>query len=157
VHAPIPAGQKEIISYWGWPDESKSWNWDGNEGNLFQVSVYTRCEKVRLELNGKIIATKDVSDKTNLTAKFDVAYQPGELVAIGLTNNKEVVRQSLKTTGLPTQLKITAEPGLLPLGQNDLAYFNIEVLDENGMLVPDVENEVEFDISGPCKLQAVAN
>ena len=157
VHAPISAGRKEIISFWGWPDEMKSWNWEGKKGTPLQVSVYTRCDKVRIELNGKIIGTKDVSDKTNLTAKFDVAYQPGELVAIGLTNNKEVVSQSLKTTGLPTQLKITAEPGLLPLGQNDLAYFNIEVLDENGKLVPDAENEVEFDISGPCKLQAVAN
>jgi beta-galactosidase len=157
VHTPIPAGRKEIISFWGWPDEMKSWNWDGKEGTPLQVSIYTRCEKVRLELNGKIIGTKDVSEKTNLTAKFDVPYQPGELVAIGLNDGKEIIRQSLKTTGLPTQLKITAEPGLLPLGQNDLAYFNIEVLDENGLLVPDAENKVEFDISGPYKLQAVAN
>ncbi len=157
VHTPIPAERKEIISFWGWPDEVKCWNWEGNEGNLLQVSVYTRCEKVRLELNGEVIATKNVSDATKLTARFEVPYHPGELVAIGLTNGKEIVRQSLKTTGSPNQLKITAEPDILPPGQNDLAYFNVEVLDENGMLVLNAENKIEFDISGPCILQAVAN
>ncbi len=157
VHSPIPAKRKEIISYWGWPDEMKSWNWEGNEGTPLGISVYTRCEKVRLELNGQVIGTKDVSDKTKLTARFDVPYQPGELLAIGITDEKEVVRQSIKTTGLPNQLKVTAEPHVLPMGQNDLAYFNIEVLDENGMLVPNAKNKVEFEISGPCKLQSVAS
>jgi beta-galactosidase len=157
VHSPIPEGRKEIVSFWGWPDEMKSWNWEGNEGTPLQVSVYSRCQQVQLELNGKVIGTKDISEETNLTAKFEVPYQPGELVAIGLNDGKEVVRQTLKTTGKPNQLKITAEAGVLPAGQNDLAYFNIEVLDENGLLVPDAEVPVEFEISGPCTLQAVAS
>jgi beta-galactosidase len=157
VHAPIPVNQTETISMWGWPNEMKSWNWKGNEGTPMQVSVYTRCDEVHLELNGKEIGTKKVSDLTNLTARFHVPYQPGELVAIGFTDGKEVARQSLKTSGAPNQIKITAEPGVLPLGQNDLAYFNVEILDENGFLVPDAENKVDFEISGPCKLQAVAN
>ena len=157
VHTPIPAGRKEIVSFWGWPDEMKSWNWENNEGIPLQVSVYSRCQQVQLELNEKVIGTKDISEETNLTAKFNVPYQPGELVAIGLNDGKEVVRQTLKTTGKPNQLKITAETGILPVGQNDLAYFNIEVLDENGLLVPDAEIPVEFSISGPCTLQAVAS
>ncbi len=157
VHAPIPAGRKEVVSFWGWPDEMKSWNWEGNEGTPLQVSVYTRCDKVRLELNGEVIGTKNVSEETKLTARFDVPYQPGELVAIGLTDEEEVARQTLITTGKPYQLKITAEDGVLPAGQNDLAYFNVEVLDENGILVPNAKNNVEFEISGPYKIQAVAS
>lgn len=157
VHAPIPAGRKEVVSFWGWPNEMKSWNWEGNEGTPLQVSVYSRCSQVRLELNSIVIGTKDVSEETRLTAQFDVPYQPGELVAIGLNDGKEVARQTLKTTGKPNQIKITAEPGVLPTGQNDLTYFNIEVLDENGLIVPNAEILVEFEISGSCKLQAVAN
>ena len=157
VHTPIPAGRKEVVSFWGWPDETKSWNWDGNEGIPLQVSVYSRCQQVQLELNGKVFGTKDISEETNLTAKFNVPYQPGELVAIGLNDGKEVVRQTLKTTGKPAQLKISAEANTFPGVQNDLAYFNIEVLDENGLLVPDAEIPVEFEISGGGKLQAVAS
>jgi beta-galactosidase len=164
VHSPIPRGAAEVISRWGWPDEMKSWNlptdqagWVGNEGTPLQVSVYSRCQQVRLELNGEVIGIKSISEDTKLTATFEVPYQPGELVAIGLNDGKEVTRQTLKTTGKPYKIQVTAEPGVLPSGQNDLAYFNVEVLDENGLLVPNAEIPVKFEISGPCKLQAVAN
>jgi beta-galactosidase len=157
VHAPIPIGRKEIVSFWGWPEEWKSWNWAGNEGNPMQVSVYSRCDEVRLELNGNVIGTKKVSEETKLTAQFEVPYQPGELVAVGLKNGNEVTRQTLKTTGKPAQLKITAEENMLTDVEPDLAYFNVEVLDENGLLVPNAEIPVEFEISGGGKLQAVAS
>lgn len=157
VHSPIPAGRKEILSMWGWPDEWKSWNWKGNEGILLQVSVYSRCQQVRLELNGKVVGTKDVSEETKLTAKFDVPYQPGELVAIGLNDEKEIARQMLKTSGKPAKLNITAEKNNFPGIKNDLAYFNVEVLDEKGIQVPDATIPVRFSIEGGAKLQAIAN
>ena len=103
VHSPIPEGDKEWISRWGWPEEWKSWNWPGNEGKTMQVSVYSNYEEIRLELNGKEIGTKKVSDETKLTARFELEYQPGELVAIGFKDGKEVERQSLKTTGKPAK------------------------------------------------------
>jgi beta-galactosidase len=53
VHKPIPAGKKELVSPWGFPDELKSWNWQGHEGEKIQVHVYTRSKSVRLELNGR--------------------------------------------------------------------------------------------------------
>lgn len=173
VHAPIPEGRKEVISMWGWPEELKSWNWEGNENKLLQVSVYSRYDAVRLELNGEVIGTKAISEEfpsttqmenpaqsreiTALTARFEVPFQPGELVAIGFKDGKEVERQTLKTTGNPAQLKITDERETVLTGSGDLAYFNVEVLDENGWLVPDAEIPIEFNIQGKCKLQAVGN
>ena len=157
VHAPIPEGRKEIISNWGWPNELKSWTWEGLEGTPLQVSVYSRCDEVRLELNGELIGTKPVSEETKLTARFDVPYQPGELVAVGLKNGQETVRQVLKTAGKPASLKITAEREIVSASYNDLAYFNVEVLDENGLLVPHAEIPVEFAIDGIGTLQAVGN
>ncbi len=157
VHAPIPKGETEEVSFWGWPNEVKSWNWKGSEGVPLQVSVYSRCNEVRLELNGEIIGTKPVSEETKLTAKFTVPYRAGELVAVGLSGGKEVARQVLKTTGSPAKLKITAERKTVLANKNDLAYFNVEVLDENGLLVPDAKIPVEFDVRGSYKLQAVGN
>jgi beta-galactosidase len=157
VHNPIPEGRKEIVSMWGWPEERKSWNWEGNEGKPLRVSVYMRCQEVRLELNGKVIGSKKVSDETKLTAHFEVPYHPGELTAIGLINGNEVARQTLSTTGMPFALKVTPENELMSANTNDLAYFNIEVVDENGLLVPNAEVPVEFEIQGSGHLQAVAN
>ncbi|MDX1284505.1 MAG: hypothetical protein R3182_05820 [Draconibacterium sp.] len=74
-----------------------------------------------------------------------------------MKNGQEVTRQSLKTTGLPARLKITAENNKVFATSQDLAYFNVEVLDENGLLVPNVEIPVEFNIKEKCKLQAVGN
>lgn len=157
VHAPIPEGRTEVVSFWGWPDECKSWNLTGSEGKLVLVSVYSRCDSVKLELSGKLIGIKPVSEATKLTTQFIVPYEPGELTAIGLTGGQEVVRQTLKTTGKPAQLTIIEEPGAAPSGQNDLVYYNVEVLDENGLLVNDAQISVEFEITGDGKIQAVAN
>ena len=33
----------------------RSWTWPGQEGKPMQVTVYSRCDSVRLELNGKVI------------------------------------------------------------------------------------------------------
>lgn len=157
VHAPVPEGRKEVVSRWGWPDESKCWNWEGQEGKLLQVTVYSRCSEVRLELNEKIIGSKEVSDETKLTARFEVPYEAGELLAIGLKDGKELVRQVLKTTGKPSVIKIIAEQETVSSTENDLAYFNIEVQDENGLLVPNVDLPLVFSVQGNGRLQAVGN
>ena len=66
VHAPVPEGKTEKISYWGWPDEYPHWNWNGNEDKLLQVSVYTKGDAVRLELNGRVIGIRKFRLKQNL-------------------------------------------------------------------------------------------
>ena len=157
VHAPIPEGRKEEVSFWGWPNEWKNWNWQGSEGKLLQVSVYTRGDEVKLELNGQDLGTKPVSADTKLTATFDVPYQPGEITAIGLLKGKEIARQSLITTGKPARLNVVAERDSVMTSYSDLAYFNVQVLDENGLPVPDAEVLVEFNIEGAGTLQAVEN
>ena len=136
----------------------KSWNLPaGQEETPLQVSVYTRCDEVRLELNGEIIGTKPVSENTKLTVRFDVPYQPGELVTVGLKNGQETARKVLKTAGKPARLKITAERETVSASPGDLVYFNVEELDETGLLVPCAEIHVEFAIEGIGTLQAVGN
>ena len=121
-----------------------------------KISVYSRCQQIRLELNGKVMGTKEVSEKTKLTAQFEVPYGPGELIAVGLSEGKEVARQVLKTTGAPHHLKVTPEKEALSVKDDELAYFNVEIQDENGLTVPNVQIPVNLEISGG-KLQAVAN
>ncbi len=156
VHEPVPEGDSEVVSFWGWPNEWKNWNWEGNEGKPIQVNVYSNCDEVRLELNGKEIATKPVSHDTKLTAKFEFPYQPGELIATGLKEGKEVTKQMLKTAGKPAQIKISAEENIIGKLQ-ELQWFNVEILDENGLLVPNVTLPIEFEIEGDAGIQAVGN
>ena len=133
---PFPTGQRERVSGWGWPDEAQSWNWPGQEGKPLQVAVYSRCDSVRLELNGKVIGEKPVSAATKLTAKFDVPYAPGELRAIGLVNGKAVANTVLKTSGAPRKLKLIADREKIRADRNDLSYVTVEVVDAAGQRVP---------------------
>jgi beta-galactosidase len=148
---------KEIVSYWGWPDEQQSWNWTGNEGQNIGVNVYSNYPEVRLELNGKVIGTKPVSAETKLTATFEVPYEPGELKAIGLKDGKEMETKTLKTTGKPAKIRLSADRSELKANRNDLSYVTVDVLDENGLLVPNANVTVQFGISGEGELAAVEN
>ncbi len=154
VHAPIPAGLSETLSWWGWPDEAQSWSWPGQEGKPLQVSVYSRCDTVRLELNGKVVGEKPVSAATKLTVHFDVPYAAGELRAFGLIGGKLVAQTTLKTTGAPTAIRLTADRTTIRADRNDLSYVTVEVVDANGQRVPNADNVVRFSVSGAGELAA---
>jgi len=157
VHAPLPAGKKEGISMWGWPSEYQSWTWPGEEGDTLQVSVYSHCQEVRLELNGKVIGQKQTSDKTRLTAEFTVPYSPGELKAIGIINGKEVATKVFKTAGKPSHLILTADRTHINADRNDLAYVSVEVRDKDENLIPNTDITVKFIVSGGGELLASGN
>jgi len=157
VHSPIPSGMKELVSYWGWPDEQQSWNWAGSEGQKLQVNVYSNYPEVRLELNGKVIGTKPISSETKLTAAFDVPYEAGELKAIALKDGKEMESKILKTTGNPAKIRLTADRSELKANRNDLSYVTVEVVDETGALIPNANLPIRFKVEGAGELAAVEN
>ncbi len=157
VHTPIPDGLTEKVSGWGWPDESRSWTWPGHEGKMLQVAVYSRCESVRLELNGKVIGEKPVSDATKLTAKFDVPYEPGELRAVGLTGGKPVASTILHTAGEPKEIRLTADRPAIRADRNDLSFVTVEVVDRDGNVVPTAAIPIRFTVTGAGGLAATGS
>ncbi len=157
VHAPIPAGLAENLSGWAWPDEAASWSWPGQEGKTLQVSVYSRCERVRLELNDKVLGEQPVSEATKLTAKFEVPYQPGELRALGLIGGKVVAETKLETVGAPKKLKLSVDRERIRADRADLAYVSVEVVDSRGRRVPYAEVAVRFTVEGAGELAGHAS
>jgi beta-galactosidase len=156
VHTPIPAGRREIVSDWGWPDELPYYYFPGSEGSPVQVKVYTRYPQVRLELNGKTIDQKNVS-ADNLTAAFEINYQPGILKAIALSNGKDVDSVVLQTPGKATKIRLTADRNRIKNNRNDLAYVTVEIVDAEGKLVPGAAIPLQFLISGNGEIAATAS
>ena len=157
VHTPIPVGMVETYSYWGWPDEYQSWNWNGIEGKLMDVRVFTKCPVVRLELNGKVIGGQTIDTTTGITANFIVPYEPGVLKAVALNNGNEVAFKELKTTGKPARVVLTADRPLIKANRNDLAYVKVEITDDQGNVVPDANIPVTFSISGVGEIAGSGN
>lgn len=156
VHSPMPAGTKETVTNWGWPDEHQSWSWPGAEGKPLQVRVFSRSPLVRLELNGKLIGEQRLPDST-ITATFTVPYQPGLLKATGFENNKAAYSVALKTVGKPHHLRLVADRSGLRSGRTDLAYVTVEVVDQEGNHIPSAVVPVSFQLTGVGELAGVGN
>jgi beta-galactosidase len=122
-----------------------------------KVYVYTKCDEVRLELNGKILETQKAKQDSKFTFIFNVPYESGELKAVALTDGKEVAIKSIKTTGSVEKVKIIPDRPEITADRNDLAYLTIELVDKNGSMVPNAETNVRFSVDGEAEIAAVGN
>jgi beta-galactosidase len=158
VHRPIPAGKTEIVSPWGFPDELKSWSWEGYEGEKMQVHVYTRSQLVKLELNGKVIGEQTVDENKSITATFEVPYEEGTLTAHCFDNGKETASQSIKTVGKPAAIRMIADRSTIKANRNDLSYVMTEIIDTVGNVIPYADDIiVNFEISGNGEIAGVGS
>ncbi len=148
VHAPIPEGQQERVSQWGWPNEWASWNWAGSDGKNMDVRVFSRYPLIRLELNGKIIDERKSGEDTKFIATFKVPYQAGTLKAIAVKDGKEVASKTLTTTGKPAKIMLMPDRSNLRANRNDLSYIKIEITDAGGNIIPDADTPVKLSVSG---------
>ena len=159
VGKPLQEGYFESVSYWGWPTEYPEWNWKGSEDKPLDVRVFTRYPAARLYLNGSLLEEKAVSteQKTKYTALFSVNYQPGELKAVGIESGEEKESVIIRTTGMPANIRLTPDRAQIKNSRNDLAYIRIELIDEDGLIVPDADGQVQLSISGQGEIAAAGN
>ena len=157
VHSPVPEGKRELVSAWGWPDEIPSWNWSGNEGRMMDVRVFTSYPAIRIELNGRIIDEKQLTDTSRLILNFKVPYEPGVLKAVALNNGIEVASKELITTDAPAKIRLTADRTTINAYRNDLSYIMVEITDARGNRIPDATIPVTFKVSGIGEIAGSGN
>ena len=134
-----------------WPTY-ESWTWKGWEGKPVEVEVYTHQPKVKLYLNDQLIGTKEVNRNTEYKAVFTIPYQKGTLRAEA---GEESV--TLKTAGEPARLKLTPDRTVMRADGQSLTYIIVEVVDQDGNLVPEAEIPCEATVKGTGKLLAFAS
>ena len=146
------------IAGWGWYDEYASWTWPGSEGKTREVHVYANTPRVRLLLNGRDLGTKPAGRAAQFTAVYNVPYEPGALVAVGLNDaGHEVERWTLITAGAPAQIRLTPDRKTIAADGQDLSYVSIEVLDAAGNLCPNAANLLKFSLAGAGQIAGVGN
>jgi len=144
-------------SKWHWQDHVAEWNWEGYENQPIEVNVYSGHEKAELFLNGKSLGIKETNRKNQFMVTWLVPYQNGELKVVGYDGDAEKATHVLQTAQTPVQLKLSADRSEIQADGQDLSFITIEILDENGVRNPNSENLVNFEISGPGKIVAVAS
>lgn len=156
VHPPVAKGKREVVNGWGWPNELLSWNWKGREGQTMTVNVYSRAPKVRLYKDDILVGEKDVNPE-NYTASFEVTYTAGELRAVNVMRNKETASTTLKTTGIPSAIRLVADRGKIEANKNDLSFVKIEIVDNGGNVVPDAAIPLKIECNGKGQVVASGN
>lgn len=169
VHVPVPAGDTEVMLPWAWPDERSSWTWPGAEGTPLTVSVYTRAEAVRLELDGVSLGEQAIPFERGpagisaarpvaaLVARFEVPYAPGVLRAVALAGGVAVATKTLSTAGAASRIVLRPERPGVSADRDDLAHVQVLAVDANGQLDPNTAVEIDLAVSGPGELIAAGS
>ncbi len=131
------------------------WTWPGKEGVIIPVWTYSNAEEVELLFNGESLGKKSNNGKMNLS--WDVPYAPGTLKAIATSKGNVVAEQTVSTTSEPSGIEIIADKRFLKADGESCVHLEINVLDANGNFVPNANNLIEFEISGPVKNIGVDN
>jgi beta-galactosidase len=150
------AKNKEACSFWAWPKVDHHWNHQ-TEGDTMAVHVYTNVPDVELKLNGQSLGAKhwNIDDEAFLV--WNVPFKKGVLEAIGKLSDGKTVTNKVETAGQPYKIQLVPDRKSIKANQQDLCYVKAFLLDEYDIPVPFADNEVEFELTGAGKLNAVGN
>lgn len=138
-------GRKKAYSGWGFYDSARTWTYSGKEGRMTEVHLYTTADECELMLNGKPIGKKSPDNKG--IAVFEVEYTPGKLEAVAYIDGKISGRDELCTTGMPVEVTISPDT-TGKSGKTDLVFAEITLLDENGNVSWEANNEITVTAEG---------
>ena len=133
----------------------EQWNWPSN--TTVTVLCYANCPEVALTLNDRIIDTKSLAEATNGVLRWTIPYEPGELRAVGRVNGNEACEFALKTAGPARRLKLLPKATRLQADGTDICHLEFQVVDANGVRVPNAAPEVTFEVTGPATLLGIEN
>jgi beta-galactosidase len=152
------------------------WNWKGHEEQVIPVVAYTNCDSVELFLNDKSFGIKSVefpqqgnsggwnafarpyvpATTSDLHLSWDVPYEPGTLKVIGKKNGK-IITEEARTTSKPAAIRLSADRQNISADAHDIVNVKVEIVDENGLVVPDANNLIEFKVAGEGILKGTDN
>ena len=138
------------------------WNWEGREGVVTPVFVYTSWPKAELLVNGKSMGFREKGEE-DLLSRYrliwdDVRYEPGEITVIAYDeNNFETERKTIRTAGKPYRIELVPSRDSLTADGKDLLYVTVRIVDRDGNLCPLDTRKVRFEVSGAGQFRAVAN
>ena len=133
-------------------------NWNYNEWTNVRVVCYTNQPKARLMLNDvQIDDVKELNDTIGMIY-WDIPFLKGKLTAQALDNNGNITASyMLKTDKTPVELQIEdlTDEGLKE-GKNPqdarLLQLLVKIVDEDGNIVKNANNEIVCDIEGEAML-----
>lgn len=139
------------------------WNWEGREGEVTPVFVYTDSPRAELFVNGKSQGMREKKTGGSNMERYrlmwnEVVYEPGEVKVVAYNADGSVAgEKTIRTAGKPDHLVLTPNRTSMTPDGEDLVYVTVQVADKDGNIVPTDEREVSFSAKGAGKFRAAAN
>ncbi|UKJ06801.1 beta-galactosidase GalB [Solitalea lacus] len=133
------------------------WNFAERLGKVTPVFIYTSGDEAELFLNGKSLGRKKKQSYEYRLRWNDVVYEPGELKAVAYKNGKKWATSSVKTTGTPAMMKLSADKTSIKADGEDLSFVTIAVTDKEGNRVPTANHLISCKLEGPGEVVATDN
>ena len=139
------------------------WNWEGREGEIVPIHVYTNYEEVELWINGVSQGRRrhatGGSDVTAQLERFrlmwnDTVYQPGEVCAIAYRDGREVDRQVVRTASAPHHIELCAYWDEIAADGEALNYVIATIVDAQGNVCPNANHRLTFFADGAAVVYA---
>jgi beta-galactosidase len=130
-----------IVGHWTYPA--------GTKKTMYVFANH--CDAVELSLDDHAIGKVTRATNGYVYAFPDVAWRPGTLKAVGYAGGKVVCEHELTTAGPATAVRLTPilGPGGLHADGQDVALFDVEVVDAAGRRCPTDEGRIDFTVTGP--------
>jgi beta-galactosidase len=168
-------------SHWNKDEETlhilPHWNWEGREGEVTPIFVYTNHPSAELFINGKSqgVRTKDLSiplegsyskeaqqslerQKRYRLMWMDTKYEPGtvRVVAYDAEGNVAATKE-MHTAGKPHRLVLEVDRTEISADGKDLSFITVSVVDRQGNPCPNINELVSFSVKGDGSYRAAAN
>ena len=104
---------------------------------------------------GSYTSPNGSAGKLHLT--WHVPFAPGKLVAVASRDGHQVARDEVDTAGPPATVRLTPDKRTIAADGRSLSYFTADVVDAHGVLVPNADNAISFDVRGAGRLVGLDN
>ncbi|MEI9945349.1 MAG: glycoside hydrolase family 2 TIM barrel-domain containing protein [Chitinophagaceae bacterium] len=130
-------------------------------GSDTAVRIFSNCDEVELFLNGKSLGRqKPDKDQFSTNLKHPPftfhprMFEAGSLTAVGYINNKKAAEHTRKTPGAAAKINIRIDYSgkELQTGQNDIVFIYADIVDNNGTVIYNANDKVEFKVTGDAEI-----
>ncbi len=120
------------------------------------IPVFSNCEQVELIVNGVSQGVRSPArDNQYLNALVhppflftNITWAAGTVIALGRNGGVVVARDTVRTPGAATKLRVETDPDTILADGADFARVIVSVCDANGTVIPTASNSISMTASG---------
>lgn len=131
------------------------WTHPGKEGIEIPVVVYTNCERAELFLNGTSLGEQKMTDDRQIV--WMVPYEKGELKVVAKNQGKIICEKKYNSAEEAKTIHLKIDKQNILANKTDVVHVEVSIVDNQGIIFPDANNLIDFEISGPGKIIGVEN